>query len=476
MKVSLVFTPNKLNTNFSELSFREDSIGYIPPLSLLSVAAILEKEGVDVQLLDMEAEGLTYSEAKEIIIKYSPDLLGFTLSTSSFHPILRWIKKFKQDLCIPVIAGGVHVASYPEETMSHPEIDYLVIGEAEIPLPEFIRAFQKKDKKFNGIKSIGYRENGRVFIDRTRQYIKEIDSIPLPPRHLIKNELYANILTRRKNFTAMLSSRGCPYRCAFCDQKMPLYRARSPQNFIEEIKYNYERFNIREFDIYDSTFTADKKRVIDICELIRKNGIDVNWTIRSRVDSVNENVLDALKSAGCHTIMYGIESSDPEILKRMRKGISPDLVRKIVSYTKKIGMEILGFFMFGFPGETKQTIEKTIQFSLDLPLDYVQYSVLVPFADTEIYEYYIKNGLGDYWSKYTLDPTQEHKIELIGTGISRKEVAEYVSLAYRKFYFRPRIIWKRAVNIASLSEFGRLLKGAYGILNNSFSDSRRRVK
>ncbi|MBU2103022.1 MAG: B12-binding domain-containing radical SAM protein, partial [Candidatus Omnitrophica bacterium] len=348
------------------------------------------------------------------------------------------------------------------------EIDYLIIGEAEIPLPEFIRAFQEKDKKFNGIKSIGYRQDGRVFIDKTRQFVKDIDSIPLPARHLIKNELYANILTRKKNFTAMLSSRGCPYQCAFCDQKIPLYRVRSARNFVDEIKYNYERFGIREFDIYDSTFTANRKRVIDICDLIKEEKIDISWTIRSRIDSVNESVLDALKSSGCHTIMYGIESSDPKILERMRKGISTDLVRKIVSYTKKIGMDTLGFFMFGFPGETKETIEKTIQFSLELPLDYVQYSVLVPFADTEIYEYYMDHGLGDYWSRYTLDPAQEHKIELIEIGLSRNEIAKYVSMAYRKFYFRPRIILRRAMNIRSASELKRLSRGACGLLKNSF--------
>jgi radical SAM superfamily enzyme YgiQ (UPF0313 family) len=468
MKVSLIFTPNRLNLNFSELSFRDDSIGYIPPLSLLSVAAILEKEGVSVQLLDMDAQNLTYEQTLKELRQFSPDLLGFTLSTSSFHPILAWIKKFKDDLNTPVIVGGAHIASYPEETLTHPEIDYLIIGEAEIPLPELIRAFQKPEKELSGIKSIGYRKNGKIFVEKTRQVVKDIDSIPFPSRHLIRNELYANILTRRKNFTAMLSARGCPYRCAFCDQKKPLYRARSPQNFVDEIKHNYERFGIKEFDIYDSTFTANKQRVIEICKLIKEYKMDIGWTVRSRVDSVNELVLDALKSAGCHTIMYGIESSDPDILRRMRKEISPEMIRRIVFYTKKVGIEMLGFFMFGFPGETKQSIEKTIQFSLELPLDYVQYTALVPFADTEIYEYYMENGLGDYWSQYTLDAAKEYKIELIGTGLTRDEVSQYVSLAYRRFYFRPRIIWKRIKNVASFNEFKRLSNGAYGILKNSF--------
>lgn len=367
-----------------------------------------------------------------------------------------------------IVVGGAHVALYPEETLSHPDIDYLVIGEAEIPLPHFIRALENGGE-FKGLKSIGYRDNGRVVIDRTRQYIKDIDEAPWPARHLVKNEFYFNIMTRQKNFTAMLSTRGCPYRCAFCDQKTPKYRTRSPKSFVDEVKFNYQEFGIREFDLYDSTFTANKKRVIKICDLLRQGKIDVSWTVRSRVDSVNKEMLDALRHAGCHTLMYGIESSDREILKRMSKDISPDRVREIVGYSKKIGFNVLGFFLFGFPGETPQTLEDTIRFSLDLPLDYVQFTVLVPFPDTEIYEYYMENGMEDYWAKYTLDSGNERKIELIGTKVSREEASQYLRLAYRKFYFRPRIIWRRATMLRSFSEFKRLTKGAWGILKNSLS-------
>ena len=469
MKVSLIFTSNELNPNFSDLSFRDDSIGFIPPLSLMTVAAILEGEGVEVQLIDMEAERLSYLQTLEKLKMFSPDLLGFTLTTYSFHSVLKWIKKFKKDTCLPVMAGGAHVALYPRETMAHKEIDYLIIGEAEIPLPQFIRAFQKNWRNLENIKSIAYRDGDRLVLDTTRQYINNIDATPFPARHLIKNELYSNILTKRKNFTAMLSARGCPYRCAFCDQKTPPRRMRSPYNFFSEIKNNYERFGIREFDIYDSTFTADKKRVIEICDLIKTSGLDVSWTVRSRVDSVNKEVLRALKETGCHTIMYGIESSDPGILKRMRKGISIDRIKDVIAFTKSIGIETLGFFMMGFPGESHKTIQDTVRFSLELPLDYVQYTVLVPFPDTEIYEYYMQSWSQDYWAEYTVDEKNERKIELLGTTVTRQEASRYVSLAYRRFYFRPRIVWRRLSKIKSSKELLRLIRGAAGILKNYFT-------
>lgn len=465
MKVGLIFTTNELNPNFSELSFREDGVGCIPPLTLLTVAALFEKAGVEVQLLDLNAERLTYSQALERIARFSPDLLGFTVSTYSFHPILRWIKKFRQDTGIPVIIGGLHVELYAKEIMTYPEIDYLIIGEGEEPIPEFVRAFQN-NRNFEGVKSIGYRKNGQVIIDTTVRVVKDLDSVPLPARHLIRNELYSNVLTRRRNFTAMLSSRGCPYRCAFCNQFKPLYRMRSPQNFFAEIKKNYDKYGIREFDIYDSTFTANRKRVIDICEMIKNEKLDVSWTIRSRVDSVNEAMLDALKSAGCHAIMYGIETSSPEILERMRKKISLDRILKAIAYTKDIGIETLGFFMLGYPGETRETMEDTVRFSLELPLDYAQYTVLVPYPDSEVYEFYRSCGLEDYWREYTLDYRKERKLELMGTQVTREEAGRCVAAAYRKFYFRPRIIWHEATRIRSFSQFKHLARGAIGILSN----------
>ena len=466
MKVSLIFTPNQLNPNFKELAFRDESLGFVPPLSLLYVAAIMEKEGVEVDLIDMDAERLSYVQTLDRLKTFSPDLLGFTMTTSSFHPVLRWIKEFKADTQLPILVGGEHIKLYPEETMTHHEIDFCIVGEGELPIPEFLNAF-KNGGKYEGIKSLCYRDKGIVFVDKTKQAVSDIDFVPLPARHLIKNELYENILTRKKNFTAMVSTRGCPFKCAFCNQNLQPYRARSPKSFVDEIEENLIKYNIHDFDIYDSTFTASKSRVIEICKEIKRRKLDVGFTVRSRVDVVNQEMLDALKTAGCHTIMYGVESSNLEILKRMNKKITPQRCTEIINYTHKIGIDMLGFFMFGFPGESKETLEDTIRFALELPLDYAQFTVLLPFTETEIYDYYRQRGLEDYWAEVTKDPSKERVIELIDTTVTREEASQYVAMAYKKFYFRPRIILKRLLNVRSFSEFKRLAKGALGILSNS---------
>lgn len=469
MKISLIYTPNELNPNFSTNLAKEENVGLVPPLSLMSVASLLEKDGVEVQLIDMVVERMPYSQALQSINKFSPDLIGFTLSSFSFHPVLRWINEFKRDTGLPVIVGGQHVRYFCEEVMSHRSIDYAIVGEGELAISQFVNTY-RNSRDFSGVKSLAWRDkNGDLVIDNTIYEVQDIDSVPYPARHLVKNELYYSILGRKKNFTAMLSARGCPYRCTFCDQKSPQWRERSSNSFVQEIKLNYEKYDIKEFDIYDSTFTADKKRVIDICDQIEKSGLDVSWTIRSRVDSVNEEVLQALKRGGCHTIMYGIESSNPQILKNLKKQIQPDKIRRIIGYTHDIGIQTLGFFMFGVPEETFETMEDTLKFSLELPLDYAQYNVLTPYPDTEIYEYYQQQGLEKYWSEYTKDPAKEHKIDLLGTSLTREEVELYASRAWRKFYFRPRIIRNQVRNISSFEEFMRVSRGAFDIFKMVFA-------
>lgn len=475
MKVSLIFVPAEHNATTQDWAFRDDGVGVIPPLSLMYVAGVLEKASVEVQIIDVIAERLTFAQALERIKLFSPDLLGFTLNTYSFHPILNWIKSFKKETGIPVMVGGAHVSLYPEETMSHEAIDFAIIGEADLPLPEFVHAF-KTGATYHGLKSLCFRDNGKLVVERTKQTIENIDDSALPARHLIRNELYYNILSKKRNFTAMMSTRGCPYRCTFCDQKTPPYRLRSAKSFVEEIKLIYHEFGIREFDIYDSTFTADRKRVIEICDLLAAEKLDIGWTVRSTLMAITHEVLDALKRGGCHTIMYGVETSNEDILKQMRKKIRPEVAWDRINYTHKIGIRTLGFFMFGYPGETRETIEDTIKYSLKLPLDYAQYTVLVPFPDTEIYTYYQQNSdLGDYWAEVTRNPESEKEIALLHTKVTRAEASELLGQAYRQFYFRPRIIWRRFVELRSGSEFMRLARAAKGILSNSIRGNINRI-
>jgi len=441
MKIALIFTPLRLKRNWSTLVAQDKHVGIMPPLSLAYVAAVAEKAGHKVMIIDAVAEQLTVELVVKRIQEFSPDILGFTMTTYGFHQTLAWINNIKEKIKIPVMVGGWHLSLYPKETMHHDAIDYSVIGEAENILPEFLRALESGGPLYN-IKGIAFRDNERVILNPPAPITVNLDTVYFPARHLLKNELYFNILSRTKNFTVMLSARGCPYSCIFCDLNTKEFRMRSVLNFVEEIEINYREFQIKEFDIYDSSFTIDKERVIKICEEIRKRGLKVSWTARSRVDTVDKYLLRAMALAGCNTLMYGIETGDPGILSRLRKHTNLDNIKEIVETTKECGIKALGFFMIGSPGETTQTALRTIKFSKSLKLDYVQVTKLTPFPNTEIYRMLLDIGFGDYWREFTLGPRLEKELPSIGTELTPRQINRLVKRAYLSFYFRPSYIFQ----------------------------------
>lgn len=463
MKIALIFTPVRLKTNWGDIEAQDEHIGIMPPLSLAYVAAIVERTGHEVMIIDAVAERLSLEDIVKKIKQFSANILGFTMTTYGFHQTLSWIKKIKEEVRLPVMVGGWHLSLYPKETMYHHDIDYAIIGESENILPDFLKALESGDS-FYDIKGIAFRDNGEVILNPSAPPTADIDSVPFAARHLLKNERYFNILSRIKNFTVMLSARGCPYGCIFCDLHTKKFRMRRALNFVDEIEINYKEFNIREFDIYDSTFTIDKERVIKICDEILKRKLNVSWTVRTRVDNVNKNLLQIMAKAGCNTIMYGIESADPEILTTLRKYIDVDMIKDVIKWTRGYGIKTLGFFMIGSPGETYETAMKTIKFSTMLDLDYIQFTKLIPYPNTEIYRMLMEDGFGDYWREFTINPTNEREIPLVRSSLNPDEAMRLVRKAYLYFYFRPFYILRALKRTKSLFEFKNSLKAAIGFL------------
>lgn len=465
MKVALVFVPLLLEKNWSALKAQDKHIGIMPPLSLAYVASTALGAGHDVIIIDAAAERLNLDGIVARIKEYSPDILGFTITTYGFHQTLSWIRKIKQRTGLPVVAGGWHFSLYPQETMSHPEIDYAVIGEAGYTFPEFLQALQN-GSDLSQIEGLIFRKGDEVVMNAPRRQVPDINQVPFPARHLLKNELYYNILTKRRNFTVMLSARGCPFRCLFCDLKSIKFRQRSAVNFVDEIEQCHRTFNVNEIDIYDSSFTINKKRVFEICSEIRRRNLDIVWSVRTRVDCVNKEMLSALKSAGCHTLMYGIESGNRDILKNLRKDVSLEYIREVVEFTKECGMKALGFFIVGAPGETKDTIRQTMRFANSLPLDYIQVTRMTPLPNTEIYQMYLKKYGRDYWRDFTKDISVERQLPLVGTNITHSQALKYIRKIYLGFYFRPGYIFRALMRINSFLEFKNSVLAALGMLTS----------
>jgi radical SAM superfamily enzyme YgiQ (UPF0313 family) len=346
-----------------------------------------------VEILDTQVEEIPYNRLKDIIDKKSPDLVGITAMTFTLIDVIKTAQIVKSiDRDIKVVLGGPHVHIYPNETIDIPDVDYLVLGEGEITFTELVENITDIDK-LKEIKGLVFKDNGITVNTGIKPFIDNLDELPFPARHLTPYRKYSSLLAKRSPITTMFTSRGCPYRCTFCDRPHlgKAFRARSAKNVVDEME-ECVNMGIYEFLIYDDTFTIHRQRVIDICDEIIKRKLYIGWDIRARVDSVNEEMLRKLKKAGCERIHYGVEAGTEKILKVLNKGITLEQAMRAFEMTKKAGISTLAYFMIGSPTENREDVLQTIEFAKRLSADFVHITILTPFPATAIYRKGLEKG------------------------------------------------------------------------------------
>jgi radical SAM superfamily enzyme YgiQ (UPF0313 family) len=462
-RISFVYPPYGPVKNEPGLRAVKENYGVFPPLSLTYAAAVADREGVEVQIVDANALGLSLDETIREVKSFNPDMLGFTVTTYLFHEVLAWVSALREAVGVPTLLGGVHMGIYPTETFSHSCIDFGCIGEAEVVVPPFLKTYGRRED-LSSVKGLIWRDGDRVVVNELAPVLEDINLAPVPIRHLLPNDLYYSFISQLRNFAPMITSRGCPFNCIFCEQGGQKFRPRDTKLVVDEIEECIERYGVREIDFFDSNFTLDKQRVIDICEEILRRGVHINWSVRSRIDMVNEEMLSAMSRAGCKRIYYGIESGDEEILKTMRKQITLPLVRDVIAKTKAVKINTFGFFMIGCPGDTFETIQNTYRFAIDLKLDYAQFSKVTPMPATELYRRLVERDKRDYWREIILDANKEKYLPRPGTELTEEEIQQLCRRAYLAFYFRPLFILKRLLSIKSWHEFKRAAFAAWSML------------
>jgi radical SAM superfamily enzyme YgiQ (UPF0313 family) len=457
-KISLIYPPYGTVKNEPGIKAVKENYGIFPSLSLAYVAAVMEKAGVQVQFVDANAFGFDQARTIERVKSFGPDLLAFTITTYLFYQTLSWVRALRSAINVPTILGGVHIGIYPEETFSHPEIDFGCVGEAELTVPEFLQVYNRGGD-LSTVDGLIWRDGDQVIVNRERTLFEDVDKSPFPARHLLPNDRYYSFISQFKNFTPIITSRGCPFKCIFCEQGGQKFRPRNPQNVVDEIEECYHVYKVRELDFFDSSFTVQKDRVIEICqELLRRGFPGLVWAIRSRVDLVDPEMLSALRAAGCRRIYYGIESGNAQLLKTLGKDVDLQRIRDVIGQTNRAGIDTFGYFMVGAPGETEQTVQETTQFAIDLKLDYAQFSKVTPMPATRLYEMVIEDYKRDYWKEYILDPNKEIYLPRPRTELDEQQIQELTRKAYLKFYFRIRYIIKA---ILRLKSFGELRRSVY---------------
>lgn len=469
MKVALVDFPACRITNEPSLKEVMGNFGVIPSISLLYVAAILEKLGIELLYLDLMAMRLNKDEALARLRHFQPDLIGFTIYTSHFHHAMEWVRYFKEHTGADIMVGGVHTQIYPIETLKYiPQIDYVLVGEAEMVLPPFIAAYQRGEPPAD-LPGVVWRQGEEIRFAGFPPECQDLDSVPFPARHLVPNEAYYNFISEKKNYTVVNTSRGCPFRCIFCEAAGKPWRARTPVHVVDEFEQCYVQHGIREVDIFDSSFTISKKRVIEICRELKRRGLhrEMIWDVRSRVDTIDEEMLVELKEAGCYRIFYGVESGNPQILKTLRKAADLKRMEHIITLTKKIGISTFAYFLVGCPGETLQTVRETVEFAKRLPLDFCIFNRLTAFPKTALYEkYYLPNASRDFWAEYISRP--EPLEEFMGRpwlqSLTKRQVDELTHSAMLEFYFRPIQLWRAIKSVRSMHQFERYCKAGIDML------------
>jgi len=465
MKAILVHPPadHILRTNVP--SVVDEEMGCYPPLGLMYVAAwALAHSGHEVSILDANAERLSQAQIEERLRREQPDVVGIQTLTFTLLDSIETARSAKRarpkaHVCL----GGPHVYLYPEETLAIPEVDSLVLGEGEMAFTELLDALEQGGD-LSVIPGVVFRrDDGSIHDGGRRPHIEDLDVLPPPARHLLPIKRYRTLLARASPVTTMMTSRGCPYRCVFCDRPHlgKRFRARSAGSVVAEMRAVQE-MGIREIFVYDDTFSVSRQRVVEICEAIEKEKIQIGWDMRARINTMDPELLAILRRAGCIRIHYGVESGVPEVLKTLRKEIDLDEARAIFAETKRQGIQTLAYFILGSPGETREQMQATIDYARSIKADYVHWAVMTPFPGTQLYDMGLAQGVlpGDYWREFARNPTPGFVPLLWEETLKRDELVEMMYRAYRAFYRRPGYILRRVFEVRSWEEFRRKAKAA----------------
>ncbi|MEM2136135.1 MAG: radical SAM protein [Candidatus Jordarchaeaceae archaeon] len=390
------------------------------PLGLTYLAAVLQKNGYEVQILDMLVSRFSLKKIREKILEFKPDICGAGPVTMNYPTALRALKLCKEMGALTVI-GGPHVTFYDREALLEaPYLDIVVRGEGEYTLLDIVKGRDLKD-----IDGITFREDGQIVRNPDRKFIENLDELPFPARTLTPISKYRAF----KAGCDMITGRGCPYNCTFCvGHKMggrkPRFRdIKLCVDEFEEIVYDY---GFKRINIVDDLLTINHKRIFAFCDEIISRGIKVPWTAFSRVDTVTKELLSKMKEAGCVLILFGVESGNQKILDLAKKRLTLEKIRRGVSLTKEVGIDVLSSFIMGLPGETKETIRESLEFGKSLG-NWYGFHVLSPYPGTEVRERANELGLRilhNDWFRY--DANQ-------AVSETKDVSAEYINKVIKEF-------------------------------------------
>lgn len=458
-----------------------EDFGLFPPLGLLYILASLRQRTPQHEMffLDCIAEHIGHAELAVKVAEMRPDVVGITSFTMALYDVCQAARRIRS-ACpqVHICLGGHHPIAFPFEAAQLPEFDSIVVGEGEEAFPALVQALEH-GADVTAITGVYTRESIRThqnppgsdprFLTSVMvppAYIKNIDLLPVPDRGVIQHLKYRSVVGVSDRLATMISSRGCPCQCTYCDVPFKLYRQRSIPSVADEIQECLET-GYSEVHFYDDLFNITPDRVIAFCDEITHRGYKFRWDFRGRVNSVTRESLVRARNAGCRMISFGVETGSDEGLTLLKKNTSTEQVRKVFRWCRELGILTIADFMIGLPFERSvDDVRRNVDFLLEVDPDYAQFSILSLFPNTELFADAARRGLIDpvRWNDFARNPAPDFYVDHWEEFIPLGELLRLQRESYRRFYLRPRYIWRSLMSTSSRHEFASKLRGALKLI------------
>ena len=445
---------------------------YCAPLGLLYLASYIREHGHEIYIIDVPALKLSLEDTLNLVLSYKPDLVGLTAMTINIlnaNDIAEALKR--NGLAAPIVIGGPHFTATPVETLQRfSAIDYGVVGEGEITFLELTQNLSNNGS-VKGLLGVVWRDaNGNIILNSPRPMIQDLDTLPLPAWDLLPNfpDAYPHnaLETKRLPAASIMTSRGCPHKCTFCDRAVfgSVIRGHSPEYTLEMIRHLKNNYGIKDLMILDDNFLLGKKKLFHICDSIIEENMDLKWYCLSHVKFMTEDRLRKIKEAGCWTMEVGIESGCERILKLLKRNTPKTQIAEAIKRAKNEGIKIKGNFIFGLPTETKESLEETIQFATSIDISLFQQNFLTIWPGCELSEYADQYGYTEReWGKLS-----HYKIAFIPSGLTQEDLLRASKEAFRRFYLRPKVVLEILCSIRTLRALKCTVIGFIGFLKSIF--------
>lgn len=444
----------------------------MPSIGIAYIAGALEAHDCHVRAIDMFAEKLSGEEVIERAVRFRPDLIGMTVLTPS-APICETLSEALKSRLpeAKIVWGGIHAEVFPKEIIEAGLSDFVVHHDGEITITELVDAIAKNEKDFSDIDGLSWRTtDGEAVTNQPRELNRDLDSLPYPAWHLFPIHKYGLLpfADIAKPVLTMAGSRGCPYRCDYCSlihTGGKTFRRRDPIKIVDEYEYLVDRYGVKQIGFIDPIFPLVKKDLKPFCEELVKRGLDKKcvWLSETRADRLDVETTDMMYAGGCRRVLMGIESGSDLLLGNVNKTLTTNKVREGVANAKASGIQTVGLFMLGLPGETPEMSKQTVEFAVDLDLEFAKFAITVPFPGSKLFDdRWQKTLFRDDWENYTTFNPDPDRLIYHPHNYDPAELVKMQSYALRRFYMRPRQIRKQMVELRTITP-KMFLYGIYGM-------------